>query len=131
MLFGSQIFDFGQKKFFSVCRFFFGGSTFGPSNFSKKPSFEIQAILYKVLFHFHSKSCLGPKSGFRKIDFSTIKRPLNIFLSIRNDSLADSTPIKRVISKTRFGRFLDTLTLFGRFEILTPKKPLQKGVHEK
>ena len=110
-----------------IALFFFEGSTFGSSLATQKPSFEIQANLCKVLFHFHSKLRLGPKSGFRKIDFSTTKRPLNIFLSIRNDSLADQTPIKRVISKTRFSRFLDTLTLFGRFEILTPKKYLPTG----
>merc|ERR1711994_166518 len=105
----------------------FWGPPQGPPKSCQKPSFEIQANLCKVLFHFHSKSRLGPKSGFRKIDFSTTKRPLNFFLSIGNDSLADSTPMKRVISKTRFSRFLDTLTLFGRFEILTPKKYLPTG----
>ena len=98
-----------------IALFFFEGSTFGSSLATQKPSFEIQANLCKVLFHFHSKLRLGPKSGFRKIDFSTTKRPLNIFLSIGNDSLADSTPIKRVISKTRFSRFLDHKTISKHF----------------
>ena len=120
-----KTFPTGKKKIASA-DFFFWGSPRGPPKFCQKPSFEIQANLCKVLFHFHSKLRLGPKSGFRKIDFSTTKRPLNIFLSIRNDSLADQTPIKRVISKTTFSRFLDTLTLFGRFEISTPQKHLQK-----
>ena len=122
---GSQKNFSDRKKKMASAEIFFWGPPRGPPKFCQKPSLPENAHLCKVLFHFHSKLRLGPKSGFRKIDFSTTKRPLNIFLSIRNDSLADSTPIKRVISKTRFSRFLDTLTLFGRFEISTPKIDLQ------
>ena len=55
---------FGKTKFFVSADFLLWGSPRGPPKFSKNPSFEIQAYLCKVLFYFHSKLRLGPKSGF-------------------------------------------------------------------
>ena len=68
---GSKKIFFGKKNFFASADFFFWGPPRGPPKFCQKPSFEKNAHLYKVLFHFHSKLRLGPKSGFSKIDFST------------------------------------------------------------
>ena len=89
--------------------------------FSQKPSFEIHVILCKVLFHFLSKSYGKPKSGFRKIQNSTLSRPRNIFPSIRNVSYAHEDHGKCHISKSIFSRFWDHLTVKRVFEILTPK----------
>ena len=70
---GSQKNFSDRKEKIGSAEIFFWGPPRGPPKFCQKPSFEIQANLCKVLFHFHSKLRLGPKSGFRKIDF----RPLN------------------------------------------------------
>ena len=132
-IFGSEFFGPEKMHFLlslSVC-LFFDGSTFGSSLATQKPSFEINTHLYNVIFHFDSKLRLVPRSGVRKIDFSTPKWHLNIFLRIGGCSPELSMYSKIIYSKTWFSWFLDTLTLFGRFEDKVGSKEKKKNIFKK
>ena len=97
-------------------KYFFFGSTCGPWSGAQKPSFEIMAILWRVLFQNTQDSAVQKKSGLSKIRFSTPKRAGNIFLMAASCSGANFTPKNTSYSKMTFSWFLDLLALFCRFE---------------
>ena len=74
----------------------------GPPIFFEKPSFEIQAILYRSLFKNTQKSAVVKKLGSGKIDFSICYRSQIIFLMILIDSPELFGLRKTPNSKSRF-----------------------------